>query len=80
MTVCGSLAMMEMTLALAHFYRRFNVTLVDPKETMPLIQQFIMKPSKWIEPFEWKFYSASCLPNLFLKFLFRISAVERLFA
>jgi hypothetical protein len=56
--------MMEMTLALAHFYRRFNVTLADPKETMPLIQQFIMKPSKWIEHLEWKLYSASCLPNI----------------
>ncbi|KAH8550522.1 cytochrome P450 [Umbelopsis sp. PMI_123] len=40
-----NLAMMEMTLTLAHLYRRFHVSLVDPNETMPLIQQLIMKPS-----------------------------------
>ncbi|KAI9282074.1 cytochrome P450 [Umbelopsis sp. AD052] len=40
-----NLAMMEMTLAMAHFYRRFTVSLADPNETMPMIQQFIMKPA-----------------------------------
>jgi hypothetical protein len=50
-TMYDSLAMMEMTLAMAHFYRRFAVTLADPDETMPLVQQFIMKPSKSIEYF-----------------------------
>lgn len=43
-----SLAMMEMTLTMAHLFRRYEVTLADPNETMPLIQTFIMKPCKLI--------------------------------
>ncbi|CAO3662610.1 unnamed protein product [Umbelopsis ramanniana] len=39
-----NLAMMEMTLTMAHMFRRYEVTLADPSETMPLIQRFIMKP------------------------------------
>lgn len=71
--------MMEMTLAMAHLYRRFKVTLADPKETMPLIQQFIMKPSKRIElcgEIIFSFMPAKSFPNI----LFRISAVKCLFA
>ncbi|KAH8550520.1 cytochrome P450 [Umbelopsis sp. PMI_123] len=40
-----NLAMMEMTLTIAHLYRRFDVTLADPNETMPLVQRFLMKPT-----------------------------------
>jgi hypothetical protein len=39
--------MMEMSLTLAHLYRRFDVNLADPNEPMILVQQFIMKPGKF---------------------------------
>jgi hypothetical protein len=38
---------MEMSLTLAHLYRRFDVNLADPNEPMILQQQFIMKPGKF---------------------------------
>jgi hypothetical protein len=41
-----SLAMMEMTLTLAHLYRRYDVCLVDPEEDMELTQQFGLLPGK----------------------------------
>ncbi|CAO3662606.1 unnamed protein product [Umbelopsis ramanniana] len=40
-----NLAMMEMTLTLAHLYRRYDVCLVDPEEDMELTQQFGLLPA-----------------------------------
>ncbi|KAJ2960252.1 hypothetical protein NQZ79_g4399 [Umbelopsis isabellina] len=40
-----NLAMMEMTLALAHLYRRFDVKLANPDEELQLSAQFITKPT-----------------------------------
>ncbi|KAG2183109.1 hypothetical protein INT44_006090 [Umbelopsis vinacea] len=41
-----NLAMMEMTLTLAHLYRRYDVSLVEPEEDMEIIQQFGLLPGK----------------------------------
>jgi hypothetical protein len=41
-----SLAMMEITLTLAHLYRRYDVCMVDPEEDMELTQQFGLLPGK----------------------------------
>ncbi|KAI8584357.1 hypothetical protein K450DRAFT_219447 [Umbelopsis ramanniana AG] len=40
-----NLAMMEMTLALAHLYRRYGVSLVEPEEDMEITQQFGLLPA-----------------------------------
>ncbi|KAG2172901.1 hypothetical protein INT43_000251 [Umbelopsis isabellina] len=40
-----NLAMMEMTLVLAHLYRRFDVKLAKPNEELQLSAQFITKPT-----------------------------------
>jgi cytochrome P450 len=51
-----SLAMMEMTLVLAHLYRRYDVCLVEPENDMELIQQFGLLPGK----FTLKNYRSNC--------------------
>lgn len=43
--------MMEMTLVLAHLYRRFDVKLAKPDEELQLSAQFITRPSKFIKEY-----------------------------
>jgi hypothetical protein len=46
-----SLAMMEMTLTMAHMFRRYDVQLANPDEELELSAQFLTKPGKLIESY-----------------------------